>query len=103
MTGYGMGCCLRGGLLEACRKYNWLIWCCALAALTLHVVVGQRVPGFVKDWLAVGPVLLAFMGWEVKRERAVKVAAVLGATSLGVYLVHPLVTRALSVVAGRVK
>ena len=59
----------------------------------------------VKDnqvWLVGGPVLLAFVGWEVKRERAVKVAAVLGATSVGVYLVHPLVTRALSVVAGRV-
>ena len=101
VTGYGMGCCLQGGLLEACRKYNWLVWCCALAVLTLHVVAGQRVPGFVKDWLAVGPVLLAFVGWEPQRERVVKVAAVLGATSLGVYLVHPLVTRGLSVVAGR--
>ena len=101
VTGYGMGCCLQGGLLEACRKYNWLVWCCALAALALHVVAGQRISGFVKDWLVVGPVLLAFVGWEIKREHAVKVAAVLGATSLGVYLVHPLVTRALSVVVGR--
>ena len=101
VTGYGMGCCLQGVLLEACGKYNRLVWCCAAGALALHVVAGQRVPGFVKDWLAVGPVLLAFVGWDIKRERAVKVAAVLGATSLGVYLVHPLVTRALSVVAGR--
>ena len=59
------------------------------------------VPAFVKDWLAVGPILLAFVGWEVKRERVVKVAAVLGATSLGVYLLHPLVTRGLWAVVAR--
>ncbi len=102
MTGYGVGCVLPGGLLEACRKHNGVMWCVTVVVLALHVVAGQAVPGFMKDWLAVGPVLLAFLGLEMKGECAVKVAAMLGATSLGVYLVHPLVTRGLSVVVSRV-
>lgn len=101
MTGYGIGCCLQGRLLEVCRKYNRIVWCCAAVALLLHVVTGAVVPAFVKDWLAVGPVLLAFVGWEPQRERVVKVATVLGATSLGVYLGHPLVTRGLWAVIAR--
>ena len=70
-------------------------------ALVTHVLAGTAVRGFVKDWLAVCPVLLAFVGLEVKREHTMRVAAFLGATSLGVYLVHPLVTRGLSVAITR--
>ncbi len=84
-------------MLEVCRRYNVVLWVDAAVALVTHVLAGTAVHGFVKDWLAVGPVLLAFVGLEVKRERAVRVAAFLGATSLGVYLVHPLVTRGVSV------
>ena len=102
ITGFGVGCLLRSGLLGTCRKQNSVMWCVAVIVLALHVTSGQMIPGFIKDWLAVGPVLLGFVGWKIERDRAVKMAAVLGATSLGVYLVHPLVTRALSVVAGRV-
>lgn len=101
ITGFGVGCLLRSGLLGACRKQKSVMWCVAVIVLALHVTSGQMIPGFIKDWLAVGPVLLTFVGWKIERERAVKLAVVLGATSLGVYLVHPLVTRALSVVAGR--
>lgn len=101
MTGYGVGCLLQGGAWDVCRKHNGMIWCVAVGASALHVVVGQAVPAFIKDWLAVCPVMLAFVGWEIRRERAVNVAAVLGATSLGVYLVHPLVTRGLSVVVSK--
>ena len=101
ITGFGVGCVLRSGLLGACRKQNSVVWCFAVIVMTLHVTSGQRIPGFIKDWLAVGPVLLAFLGWEIERERAVKMAAVLGATSLGVYLVHPLVTRGLSVLVSK--
>ena len=38
---------------------------------------------------------------EVKSIRIGKIAAVLGATSMGVYLVHPLVTRGLSFLVTR--
>ena len=38
----------------------------------------------------------------VKESKFAKVAVWLGATSMGVYLIHPLATRAMSVVFGRV-
>ena len=66
MTGYGVRCLLRGGTMEICRRHNIMMWYIAVGALMLHVALGRRVPGFVKDWLAVGPVLLAFVGWNVK-------------------------------------
>ena len=101
MTGYGVGCLLRGKGGDICRKYNGVMWCVVGVVLTLHVMAGQSVPGFVKDWLVTCPVLLAFIGWDVKGAPLIRIAAVLGATSLGVYLVHPLVTRAFSMVASR--
>ena len=77
------------------------MWGLALVMLSVHVVLGDLVPGFAKDWFAVGPVLLAFVGMEVKSNWFMKVATILGATSMGVYLVHPLVTRGLSVFVTR--
>ena len=101
MTGYGIGCILQGGILEVCKRFNGVIWCVAVVVLVAHVIAGRSVHGFVKDWFAVGPVLLAFVGWEIKSGRLLRVVTILGATSMGVYLVHPLVTRGLSVVVTR--
>ena len=78
-----------------------MFWCLAISALVLHLLLRGFVPGFIRDWFAVGPVMLAFIGCDFKSERWVKVVALLGATSLGVYLVHPLVTRGLSVAVVR--
>ena len=62
----------------------------------LHIALRGVVPGFYRDWVAVFPVLVGVANVEVKSIRIGKIAAVLGATSMGVYLVHPLVTRGLS-------
>lgn len=101
MTGYGFGCCLQGGMFDVCKRHNGMFWCVAISALVLHVLLRGFVPGFIRDWFAVGPVMLAFIGCGFKSERWVKVAVLLGATSLGVYLVHPLITRGLSVAVVR--
>ena len=63
-----------------------------------HVMLGGRISGFVKDWFLVGPILLAFAGMDVKGGRFMKVATAFGATSMGIYLIHPLITRGLSVI-----
>lgn len=107
MTGYGLACCLRGGVLDWLVRHRWIVWCLALAALVAHVVFRQcnttcfLASGFIRDYLAVMPVLLAFVTLDFRSERMVKIAASLGATSMGVYLVHPLITRGLSVVVTR--
>ena len=73
----------------------------ALVALGLHVAMRGVVPGFYRDWGVVFPVLVGVANVEVKSVRVGKIAAVLGATSMGVYLLHPLATRGLSVVVTR--
>lgn len=70
-------------------------------ALGLHVAMRGVVPGFYRDWVAVFPVLVGVASVDVKSIRVAEIAAVLGATSMGVYLLHPLVTRGLSVVVTR--
>lgn len=97
VTGYGIGCCFHAGMFNGFLKRRNLVWCVATGMLIAHVASRGVVHGFVRDWLAVGPVLLAFVGQEIRSSRFQKVAAILGATSMGVYLVHPLLTRGLSV------
>ena len=101
VTGYGIGCCFHAGMFNGFLKRRSLVWCVANGMLITHVASRGVVHGFVRDWLAVGPVLLAFVGLEIRSSRLQKVAAILGATSMGVYLVHPLVTRGLSVLVTR--
>ena len=101
VTGYGIGCCLHAGMFNGFLKRRRLAWCTAIGMLIAHVASRGVVHGFVRDWLAVGPVLLAFVGLKIRSSSFQKVAAILGATSMGVYLVHPLVTRGLSVLVTR--
>ena len=101
VTGYGIGCSFHAGMFNGFLKRRRLVWCTAIGMLIAHVASRGVVHGFVRDWLAVGPVLLAFVGLEIQSSSFQKVAAILGATSMGVYLVHPLVTRGLSVLVTR--
>ena len=100
-TGYGIGCCFRFGMFDRILKCRWGVWCVMFLMLALYVLLGDRVPPFIKAWFTVGPVLLAFVMMDIKGDRFMKVATVFGATSMGVYLIHPLVTRGLSVFVTR--
>ena len=101
VTGYGIGCCFHAGMFNGFLKRRSLVRCTAIGMLIAHVASRGVVHGFVRDWLAVGPVLLVFVGLEIRSSRLQKAAAILGATSMGVYLIHPLVTRGLSVLVTR--
>lgn len=100
MTGYGIRLLVIPNI-DKIKRFSGLILAVAVTALGLHVAMRGVVPGFYKDWVAVFPVLVGVASVEVKSIRVGKVAAVLGATSMGVYLLHPLVTRGLSVVITR--
>lgn len=102
MTGYGLACCLRGGVIDFVKQHKVSVCCLAGSVLVAHVMVRGAAPGFIRDWIAVIPVLMAFVALDVRSERFVKIAAFLGATSMGVYLVHPLITRGLSVAVTRI-
>ena len=100
VTGHGIGLLIKNRL-EVLRRQLLLLLAAAAAALVLHVILRDDVPGFYRDWLFVGPVLIAFSALDFKRERVTRMVTFLGATSMGVYLVHPLFTRALSVVVAK--
>ena len=95
MTGFGIRLLVISNM-DKLKRFSLLILVVALVALVLHIALRGVVPGFYRDWIAVFPVLVGVANVEVKSIRIGKIAAVLGATSMGVYLVHPLVTRGLS-------
>jgi peptidoglycan/LPS O-acetylase OafA/YrhL len=100
MTGYGIRLLVILNI-DKIKRFSGLILAVAVTALGVHVAMRGVVAGFYKDWVAVFPVLVGVASVEVKSIRVGKIAAVLGATSMGVYLLHPLVTRGLSVVITR--
>ena len=100
VTGHGLGL-LAKNHLYGLRRHSMLLLVTAVAALAFHVCMRGMIPDFYRDWLAVGPALLAFTALDFKSERIKRVVTFLGATSMGVYLVHPLFTRAISVVVAK--
>lgn len=100
MTGYGIRLLVISNI-DKIKRFPGLILAVAVTALGVHVAMRGVVAGFYKDWVAVFPVLVGVASVDVKSIRVGKIAAVLGATSMGVYLLHPLVTRGLSVVVTR--
>lgn len=73
----------------------------AVVGLVAYVLLSGIVPAFIRGWFATIPLLLFFTSLSFNG-RVVSAVGVLGATSMGIYLVHPLITRALSVVWVRV-
>lgn len=100
MTGYGIRLLVIPNI-DKIKRFSGLILAVAFVVLGLHVAMCDVVHRFYKDWLAVFPVLIGVASVEVKSIRVSKIAAILGATSMGVYLLHPLVTRGLSVFVTR--
>ena len=72
VTGFGIGCCYRGGMFYWLGKCRWMAWGLALAVLVAHVAMIDYVHKFIRDWIAVGPVLLAFVGICVNKRIAIK-------------------------------
>lgn len=64
----------------------------------LHLMMNDAeasgVVTFVRDWLVAMPILLAFVYLPLKNEKICRVSEHLGATSMGVFLIHPVITAA---------
>lgn len=100
MTGFGIRLLVISNV-DKLKRFSGAILAVAVVVLGLHVAMRGVVHGFYRDWVAVFPVLIGVASVEIKSVRVGKMAAVLGATSMGVYLLHPLATRGLSVVVTR--
>lgn len=109
VTGHNWWCCypvrllsflVLGFVLKSIKKdMFWPVLACAVIMLIVHVSCHGVLPGFVRDYLLVVPTLLLFVS---SRFTDNKVANLLAATSMGVYLVHPLFARGVSFIVMRV-
>lgn len=63
-----------------------------VGALVIHVVA--PIDSFYRDWLATGPIILFFANVRIDFMR--RLSSFLGGASMGVYLIHPLMTVGIS-------
>ena len=71
---------------------------CTVVVLAIHLGTRGLLPGFLRDYLLVVPVVMLFVS---DRFGDRKTFTFLAATSMGVYLIHPLFARAMSFVVMR--
>lgn len=99
VTGYGLGKMVKH---RSDREIDSPFWGgLTVAGLVMYVLLSGIVPSFIRGWFATIPLLIFFVSLPVKGCVA-QIASALGATSMGVYLIHPLLTRGLSVIWSRV-
>lgn len=100
MLGRGLAALDRGWL----QRHRVEIAVAAGLGVVIHFAHLPCLAGFVKDWIAVGPILLAFVAWSdwFATGRLSIASAFLGATSMGVYLLHPIFTKGVGIVVRRV-
>lgn len=93
LLGYG----LSGVDLGWAKRHQALMWLIVMIVIAAHFLKIPFAVGFTKDWIAAGPIILLFASlpsWSAAR----RLVVVLGATSMGVYLIHPLITAGFGVV-----
>lgn len=82
--------------------YRWPILLVAAILLVAYCAAYSLHVGYLKDWMTVGPVLLAFVAFSGSISgKFAAVGTFLGATSMGVYLIHPLFTKAFGLIVAR--
>lgn len=99
--GYGLRPLLGSKIVQSVRK-SLFAFAVVLLSAGAHIVLSDVIPGFVRDWLVVFPIIVAFAYLPIENVRIAKVVDWLGATSMGVFLVHPIITAGLHVVVDRV-
>lgn len=71
---------------------------CVVAMGAVHLAMRGCIPNFVRDYLLAAPAMCLGLSGSFKKS---SVASMLAATSLGVYLVHPLFARGVSYAVGK--
>lgn len=94
MLGYGMSGFRKDGIF----RHRKVLWSAVGLGLFLHFVHWPFRSGFLKDWVAVIPILLLFASFKGDMTgHWGKLGSILGQTSMGVYLIHPLFTKAFGI------
>ncbi len=91
--GYGIRSLLEEKVESNLQKS--MIWFIIVAiGIIAHYGFSKTIPTFIRDWLVAIPLLIAFVYMPIRSERVGQIAEWLGATSMGVFLIHPVITAA---------
>lgn len=101
------GCGLRGAIRmgQVISKRFFLLWCyAALAMGIMHYYIRLcYVPVFVKDWCLIIPLIMTFVSMpKISDVKLNRIGLLFGDTSMGVYLVHPIITAGLGLIIRRI-
>ena len=99
--GYGLRSFLGSRIAQSARKSLFVFGFVLLLAVA-HVKLSSIMPGFVRDWLIVFPIIVGFVYMPIVNARISMIVEWLGATSMGVFLVHPIITAGMHIVADRI-
>ena len=88
VTGYGLGKVSRIADASSSGISLWSV--ILLFMLVVHFIAHASVPAFLRDWLVVVPLLVLTLKVSLP-SRFVCIAGMLGTTSMGVFLVHPII------------
>lgn len=99
--GCGLRALLGPAIVPSLRK-SLVALLLVIVAAVLHVVLASQIPPFVLDWFIVYPLVFGFAYAPLGNEGTIRVVDWLGATSLGVFLIHPIFAAGLHVVVDRI-
>ena len=85
VTGYGLGAMPQISVMRSFLCSGILI-----VMLAVHFFASDAIPAFVRDWLVAVPLLMVVLKAPLSFKFA-HLASILGATSMGVFLVHPII------------
>lgn len=103
LTGYALRRMIGQG--HNSSRQRFLLWLClTLVIAVLHYYIRPcYVPVFVKDWCLIIPLMMTFVSMpKIASEKLSRIGLLLGETSMGVYLVHPIITAGLCLAVKRV-
>lgn len=103
LTGYALRCVVAQSNIAS--KQCFLLWLCVslVTAVAHYLVRPCQIPAFIKDWCLIIPLMLAFVSMpKLASVRLSRIGLLLGDTSMGVYLVHPIITAGFGLFVRRV-
>ena len=101
ISGYALGMRIKGDCLNT--KYVLGFFVISIMFVFAHLLVKlSKEMTFIKDWLVVMPILITFVSLPESLANKVNHVKVLGAASMGIYLIHPIITAGAGIAAKRV-
>ena len=92
LTGYALRVMIAQGNIFLTQRFILWIFLGMAVAVAHYFISKDCVSAFVKDWFLAVPLLLSFVTMPKVAGAKARIGSLLSETSMGVYLVHPIIT-----------